>query len=195
MEAVANPYDWEGRLKLWNNKLLLDIKQNVTDGLTQGLGLVKTTKNIQSSFETNLGKRAADKITRSNILRVVRTESTRAQELGNQSGFYQAQSDAESLGFDTLKMWDATLDSRTRPNHGAMEDKPADKDGMFHFTTMDGNKILVEGPHLTNTTDDINCRCNSRIQIKGLEPSVRRDNENKTVIKYTTYDNWKKVLK
>ena len=155
--AVVNPYDWEGRLKLWNNKLLLDIKQNVTDGLTQGNGLVKTTKNIQTSFETNLGKRAADKITRSNILRVVRTESTRAQEIGNVSGFSQAQQDASDLGFETLKIWDATLDSRTRPNHGAMDGKAADSEGMFHFTTMDGNKILVEAPHLTNTTDDINC--------------------------------------
>ena len=163
--AVVNPYDWEGRLKLWNNKLLLDIKQNVTDGLTQGNGLVKTTgnglvkttKNIQTSFETNLGKKASDKITRSNILRVVRTESTRAQELGNVSGFSQAESDARDLGFETLKIWDATLDSRTRPNHGAMDGKAADKDGMFHFTTMKGEKILVEAPHLTGTTDDINC--------------------------------------
>jgi hypothetical protein len=194
-EAVLNPYDWEGRLKLWNNKLLLDIKQNVTDGLTQGLGLVKTTKNIQSSFETNLGKRAADKITRSNILRVVRTESAWAQEMGNQAGFSQLEQDAFDLGFETSKVWDAVLDSRTHPNHGDMDGKEADKDGMFHFTTMDGNMILVKGPKLMSGPDRINCRCEDRIQIKGLEPSVRRDNENKTVIKYTTYDNWKETLK
>ena len=144
-EAVQNPFDWEGRLKLWNTKLLGDIKQGVTDGLVNGSGYVETTRNIQKSFETNLGVKQAGEIKRSNILRVVRTESSRVQELGNQSGYDQAFQDAKDLNIDIEKVWDATLDSRTRPNHGAMDGKIANKEGLFNFTLMTGGKKLIPG--------------------------------------------------
>ncbi len=193
--AVQNPYNWEGRLKLWNEKLLIDIKQNVVDGLTQGKGFAKTTKAIQTTFEKNLGKRAAGEIKRSNILRVVRTESTRAQETGNVAGYSQADKDAEDLGIDMQKVWDATLDGRTRPNHGAMDGVAVGVNELFNFVTMDGISVKVEAPHKTNTTDDINCRCTSRLQIAGFEPKMRKDNIIKQLIPNISYNEWKAGLK
>ena len=91
------------------------------------------------------------------------------------------------------KIWDATLDSRTRPNHGAMESKPANiKTGLFTFTTMKGSIIEVAGPHLTGTTDDINCRCVSTIQFDNIPRKIRKDNITKKNIPFKTYNEWYK---
>ena len=61
------------------------------------------------------------------------------------------------------------------------------------FTTQSGAKIKVLGPGLTNTTDDIHCRCDIISQVGDIPQTVRRDNETKELIPYKTYPEWYKA--
>lgn len=119
---------------------------------------------------------------------VVRTEGQRAYV----DGQLAAGEKADDLGVDTRKVWDATLDSVTRPAHGALDGVAAGKDGMF--STEVGK---VEGPlHSGVASFDINCRCRVTYEVVGYEPKVRRvrieggRRAASEVVPYRTYRQW-----
>lgn len=90
--------------------------------------------------------------------RIARTEIGIAQSFGHKLAF----DEAEKSNLTVSKGWIPVGGKRTRPNHEEMRTvKSQDVDGkiVFKFRTMNGNVIFVDGPHLTGTTDDINCRC------------------------------------
>jgi hypothetical protein len=178
--AVLNTYDkitWPKRMLKHQTELLDTVKTEVTQGLIQGKGFRETAKALQARTE----------ITASKALRIVRTESTRAQNLGNQNGYNKAYQAAERLGVGVKKIWySALIPGKTRDNHAFMDGKAANKDGLFEFTTMSGNVIMVEGPHLTNTTDDINCLCHTGLEIEGLESSM----QDERLLKMKTYNEY-----
>jgi len=123
--------------------------------------------------------------------RIVWTETHRSQMAGRLLGMEKASLRLSQAGISMEKMWVSTLDGKTRSNHGDMDGVRVGIDEMFEFTTMDGNVIKVEAPGLTNTVDDINCRCTAVSVVAGLTPKIRRDNETKEVIPYETFNEWK----
>lgn len=184
--ALYNPYD---KIK-WSTRNLANIEQMknkvrkaVTQGLIDGKGYGHTAKLL--SKELNVGV--------SKAVRIVHTETGRAQEAGRIASIDKSKEYADGIGMKTVKVWNATLDDKTRENHGNMDGKEADGTGKFLFTTMDGDTIYVDGPHLTNTTDDINCRCYTSLKFENIPLQVRKDNMTKEVIPYTTYNEWKKA--
>jgi uncharacterized protein with gpF-like domain len=89
-----------------------------------------------------------------------------------------------------MKVWQATLDNKTRDSHQDMDCQKVKLDEMFIFQSGDNKGDETEGPGLSGIPEeDINCRCVMREEIVGYEPSIRgaRDEGN---IPYQTYEEW-----
>lgn len=179
-EAIKNKQDrigWAVRETKHTAKFFDDVLQEVTQGLIQGKGYVKVAREIRSRTEIAAWR----------VDRIVQTESHRVQTQGRLAGFSKSEAAAERLGIGIKKIWTATLDDKTRDTHGRLDGQPADENGEWH---IDGK--TTTGPGLFGIAEeDISCRCTLRAEIEGLESSVRKDNESKQVIPYTTFDEWK----
>ena len=120
-------------------------------------------------------------------LLVARTEGQRILVEGQQA----ATQKALDLGCDIETIWDATLDSRTRPAHAALDGRPKDDPEKGWFVPEIG---YVAAPlHSGVASFDINCRCRTRDQVRGYPPSeryVRGDG----IKPYQTYDQWKEGI-
>ena len=124
-------------------------------------------------------------------LRIARTEGQRCAVLGQ-----IAQADeSKRLGIKIKRIWDATLDRRTRPEHGRLDGMPAQEhDGQWmwfaHFP--DGGSGWTAGPGQSgNASMDISCRCRLREEIEEYPPEVRRIRD-EGIQPYITYSDWAK---
>lgn len=125
-----------------------------------------------------------DKGAAARSLMVARTEGQRVLV----DGQLAATRKAEELGCDIETIWDATLDSRTRPAHGALDGKP--KDDSEKGWNVPGIGWVSAPLHSGVASFDINCRCRMRDQVKGYPPKeryVRGDG----IKPYQTYEEWK----
>jgi hypothetical protein len=177
-EAVANPLDKIAKTRLRQDGLT-KINRAVTQGLIRGESYPNMARAIKSAIEGN----AYD------AMRIVRTEGQRAQVLGQQANYAAAR----DIGVDMVEVWDATLDSRTRPSHGELDGVKAryDSDGQPYWYI---NGHLTHGPGQSGyPEEDINCRCRIRGQIAGHEPKVRRIAGK--ITKYETYAEWDRKRK
>ena len=184
--AIYNPLDrikWDTRNLDNINAMNKGIRQAVTSGLIEGKGYYKTAREVAESMQIGLNK----------AKRIIRTESHRAQVAGRKAGINRLKKRYAKTDTVIEEFWDATLDGDTRPNHGSMEGIPSDENGQFLFTTVKGTMLLVDGPGLTGTTDDINCRCGLTTRMDGVTPKMRRDNELKKNVPYQTYPEWYKA--
>lgn len=181
--AIYNPMDrikWDTRNLANAQAMTVKIREAVTSGLIEGKGYYKTAREVAEEMQIGLNK----------AKRIVRTESHRAQVAGRKAGINKLKKRYKNTDTVIEEFWDATLDGDTRPNHGSMEGIPSDENGKFLFTTMKGSQLLVDGPGLTGTTDDIHCRCGLTTRMDGVTPKMRRDNELKKNVPYTTYKDW-----
>jgi hypothetical protein len=91
---------------------------------------------------------------------IARTESITALRAGRQEGIEQAIEQGAIRADSVKKRWDATGDSRTRPDHVAMDGKEVDgADGVF--TLPDGSRMLYPGDTSLGASakQTIQCRC------------------------------------
>lgn len=178
--SVLNPLDrikWPERLKDHSQKYMSQIRQELTQGLIQGKGYVKIAKAVTDKTS----------ISANNALRIIRTEGHRVQNASRIVAFEKSESAGEEIGIKTTRIWIATLDNKTRDTHASLDGIEADENGLF--TTNSGS--TGEGPGLFGVPEeDINCRCSIGVQIGGLKPSFRKDNESKLMIPYKTYQEW-----
>ena len=181
--SIKNALDkigWQTR----NRKNILEmtraVREEITQGLIQGKGYSSTAHAINDRLNIGVNK----------SIRIVRTETHRVQNQARSDAFGDVKKTVDKIGIDVLKIWDATLDGRTRPSHGNMDGKQADENGKFNFQGK-----LVDGPGMVgDPSEDINCRCRIRYELKGYSPKVRRDNASGELIEYKTYNEWKKAL-
>jgi len=169
--AVENPLRKisENRLRnITRNK----IRSVVTQGIIRGLGYQDMAKQIKDGING----------TASNAVTIVRTEGQRAAILGQQAGY----AEAEKRGVRGDVYWDATLDSRTRPGHRAMDGRKRGDDGYY-----DSPVGKIKGPLQSGIASwDVNCRCGERYQIEETSPQIRRSQEG-GLIPYQTYSQWR----
>ena len=171
---------WPDRMKDHAQQFVNQIRSELTQGLIQGEGYGKITRRIIDKTGINAGK----------IMRIVRTEGHRVQNAAQLVAYEKSDAAFERLGINAVKMWVATLDSKTRDTHQQMDGQQADSEG--DFTLPSG--VKTKGPGLSGIAEeDINCRCTTVMQFKDFPPKFRRDNETKQVIPYTTYEEWKKT--
>jgi SPP1 gp7 family putative phage head morphogenesis protein len=158
--------------------LLLKERQAMVQGFLRGDSYVNLVKDLKETFNKSFN----------DTLRIVRTEGTRAANDG-QVAVYD---DAEGMGLEFDRIWVATLDSRTRDSHQALDGQIADKEGYFHHA---GAKAKAPG-NFGIASEDINCRCTVIAQPKETQPKIRRSNiGDKEIIKYKSYEEWKKDQK
>jgi SPP1 gp7 family putative phage head morphogenesis protein len=170
-KAIENPLSNLAIAK--NNELLkIGIDQAITQSFIQGEGFPKMAKRVQEA----MGDKAK------NVMAIARTEGHTAANQGKMD----SAAVAEKAGVNIVKVWDATLDSRTRSEHGSMDGQKRKLDEKF------SNGLMYPGDPAGSAYWVINCRCAMRQEIDGYSPKVRRvDGE---VIKYKTYDEWLKGI-
>lgn len=168
--AVENPLTLIAKKDLTQNGLIV-IRRAVTQGLIQGQSYHKMAQEVKKALERS-AKRA---------ITIAQTEAHRCAVKGQ----IDLIEDAEGMGIELKRYWDATLDNRTRPEHGAMDGKAADEDGLFH--TEWG---LTPGPGQAGPPEmNINCRCSVTARVDDIPPKYRRIRD-EGVVPYKTYEQW-----
>lgn len=130
-------------------------------------------------------------VSRNQAKRVARTEAKRAMEM---SGL-EAAHDAEHAGAEMEKVWNATLDFRTRDSHQDLDGKSVGLDEAFHI-----NGCVGQAPGLfvgaKSAGENINCRCALLYTVDGDLPEVRRakTDDGSKLIEYMTYPEWRKSI-
>jgi hypothetical protein len=93
------------------------------------------------------------------------------------------------------KMWNATLDLKTRAGHRKLDGKTIERNGLFK--SIYGGVGPAPG-HMNNAKDDINCRCTITFKVNGVLPDTRRarkrGNGAGETIPYQTYEEWYKSI-
>lgn len=155
----------------------LRVRAALNEGLSQGKSYQQMARDLKKALDT----------TYANALRIIRTEGQTAVNAGQEDAYAWA----KRRGVEMDVVWDATLDGRTRPDHGAADGQKRAKDGMF---TIGGEKTPVPTWQGLSAGQRINCRCRLRAEIAGYSPQVRRTRD-QGVIPYQTYAEWAKGRK
>jgi SPP1 gp7 family putative phage head morphogenesis protein len=156
-------------------------REEITRGIIQGYSYDKTARAVKERLDIGASK----------AIRIVQTETHRAQSQGTQAAFERAA--AKGLVFK--RVWVATLDGRTRDRHRTLDGQKVDVDQPFEYGGM--TAMFPGGFGIASM--DINCRCTVRAEIEGMEPKLRRARDEKTgknvVISNTSYQEWYNNLK
>ena len=135
------------RLGESTQKLKSSIQAELSRGTANGSSwlemAVEITKGMNSPFRVALN----------NAIRIARTEGHRIQ---NESAFH-AQQEAKDRGAEVVKMWDSTLDGKTRPHHRQLDGQIKEIDEPFEIA---GRKAMYPG-NFGIASEDIQCRCYS----------------------------------
>lgn len=176
--ASSNPLDLIAHDQL-SNLERNRIRRALSQGLLQGKSYPQMMRHVRKAMNSNAYE----------AMRIVRTEGQRTMSEASEEIYGRAKKN----GVQGTEVWDATLDSVTRPSHQTLDGKPRPEDGLWKVI-HEGELVRTTGPVLSGVPSfDINCRCRRRFQVDGFEPTLRRTRE-QGVIPYTTYENWKKKL-
>lgn len=153
------------------------VSRKATDIIRNGLIMGESYSDMARKITEETGALQRQAMT------IVRTEGGQLRSEGRLRG----QREAVNLGIDLKKRWVSTLDSKTRSTHRSLDGQVRDIDDMYE--SIAGNRGLA--PNLFGVVDeDVNCRCESVVEIEGIPPTVRRDNITRDTIPYTTYNEW-----
>lgn len=137
-ELLPRKRDINGdKLEAWNTKTIANC---VSQAIIQGESVDELSKRI--ARDTNI---AAG---RSSLL-YARTAMTGAQNAGR----VERMKEAEEMGIKVQKQWMASLDSRTRDSHAAMDGEIADTNSKF------SNGLMYPGDPNGAPAEVYNCRC------------------------------------
>lgn len=134
------------------------IAASVTSGILQGKSLKAMADDLQERIP---------EMSRNSALRAARTAVTGAQNAGRTDSYAAA----EKMGVKTKRKWVATLDNRTRHEHGELDGQVVAVDEPFE---VGGYSLMFPGdpsgpPHLI-----YNCRCRIRAVVEGHEQGGQR---------------------
>ena len=135
----------------------------ITSGIIKGDSIPTIAQNLQSTMK-NLNESSA--------VSAARTATTTAQNAGKLS----TMKELAAMGVEIQKEWVATLDSRTRPSHAALDGQRRDLDEAF------SNGLQYPGAS-GNAAERWNCRCT----MKSYMPKYDSDDEPRL-----TYSEWTK---
>ena len=134
------------------------IAASVTSGILQGKSLKDMADDLQERIP---------EMSRNSALRAARTAVTGAQNAGRTDSYAAA----EKMGVKTKRQWVATLDNRTRHEHGKLDGQVVAVDEPFK---VGGYSLMFPGdpsgpPHLI-----YNCRCRIKPVVEGHEQGGQR---------------------
>lgn len=156
-----------------------DSFQTLARRIGRSLGVAKTGNGYEYSRSGLTAK----------AMTIARTEGMRALNAGHQRAYQEAR----EMGCDIVEMWDATIDSRTRPSHGALDGKYRDEEHGGWYVPELGR--YVEGPGKSGEASfDINCRCRVTAHVRGFPPAGRYTRGKGTDEPYQTYTEWRENI-
>lgn len=121
---------------------------------------IRDGKPLSGADIDRIALRYSDRLLKHRADMIARTESITALRAGRREGIQQG-IEAGAIAPDAIKRrWDATLDSRTRPDHTAAHGQEVD--GMeAPFILADGSRLLYPGDSSlgASAAQTINCRC------------------------------------
>lgn len=129
--------------KLGNNvsQLKKSISQEISRGISTAMPYADIARNLQSKGNMTINQ----------SMNIVQTEGHRIQ---NRSALDSGEK-AKAKGADLVKVWDSTLDSKTRPHHRALDGQVRELDEDFE---VDG--LTADSPgHFGTPSEDCRCRC------------------------------------
>lgn len=132
------------------------IENAIQDGLTTKQ-VADKLKEVDDVFSQSFNK----------AITTARTELLRGYSYGTEESINQS----KYVGVDGQEIWDATLDSRTRPSHAAKDQTPPKEDGYWYFS--DGSR--GKGPRMPglSAAQSVNCRCRKVYLPFDVTPNVR----------------------
>lgn len=146
----------------WNRQM---ITSHITQGILQGESIPNLSKRLMKTVNN-------DKVA---AVRTARTAVTSSQNAGRQMVYDKAQ----KMGLKLKKQWLATLDGRTRHDHGVADGQTVDLDGFFE---VGGEKMKYPGDMSASGHLVYNCRCTV---ITVEPPHITKGEEPRK-----TYDEW-----
>lgn len=158
------------------------ITASVTSGILQGKSISKIAADLQQRIVSMSVESA---------IRTARTAVTAAENSGREDTFRRA----AEMGIDVKYQWVATLDARTRAEHGHADGQVRNAGEPFD---VGGEKLLFPGDrtHGASGWNIYNCRCVKTIWDKysKKDPGKRRARNFQTgeweIIDDKTYDEW-----
>lgn len=129
--------------KLGNNvsQLKKSISQEISRGISTAMPYADIARNLRSKGNMTINQ----------SMNIVQTEGHRIQ---NRSALDTGEK-AKAKGADLVKVWDSTLDSKTRPHHRALDGQVRELDEDFE---VDG--LTADSPgHFGIPSEDCRCRC------------------------------------
>lgn len=164
---------------------LRKIQLQINSGLMAGTSFRDISKNVSGIIGTVADGKASGQLAKA--LRITRTEGNRLMNAGSLA----TSAEAEAQGVKMVKVWDATLDSGTRPAHGEADGQQKKVGEPF---IVDGEELMYPGDSAGSEGNIINCRCTTTDLVEGQSPQLRRARDPATgknkVINYQTYPEW-----
>lgn len=123
-----------------------DLQKKIAGEISRGF----STGALYSEITRNVAAYAG--ISKNKAMRIVRTEGHRITETAASN----AQKRAKDRGADIVKIWDSTLDGKTRPSHMRVDGEIREIGKKF------SNGLEFPGDPSGKAAEVINCRCRSR---------------------------------
>ena len=119
------------------------LKKKITAQVSRGIATGMSFQQVaqQLAGYTNIGY--------NNAVRIARTEGHRIQVQSAMDACHKA----KDKGADVVKQWDATLDTRTRDSHQAVDGEIRELDKPF------SNGLMFPGDPSGGAAEVVNCRC------------------------------------
>lgn len=117
------------------------VREELSRGISQSFSYAEIARNLKN----------AANISYNNAVRIARTEGHRI----NQEATYNCQMEAKKRGCEIVKVWDSTLDKRTRRTHQELDGQTVEVDKPF---VINGHKAMYPSGFGVASLD-INCRC------------------------------------
>ncbi len=164
------------RLYKHNKEFKKEVLHQISRGIATGQSYKDIAKQLSLATEVDLNK----------TYRIARTEGGRVSSEARLTSIR----DAREQGADLVKVWDATLDHKTREEHARLDQQWQEVDKPFKVGGME-----AMAPHGFGRPDmDVNCRCVLlSVPRWGLEDTVvKYDNEQGALVETKNYQDWKK---
>lgn len=164
------------------NANMNEFKKTIKAEISRGIASGSSYKEIAS----NLSMVTGEEMYKSE--RIVRTEGARVSSTAKLTSIR----DMKEQGADLVKVWDSTLDGKTRPEHGLLDGQWAEVNKPFKVA---GYKVEAPGM-FGDPSQDCNCRCVllslPRWDIDDNTPMIKYDNEHDELVEVMNYQDWKK---
>lgn len=155
------------------------VMDEISRGITTGMPYIDVARNVANRIGVGMRK----------AYTIARTEGGRVATEAK----LDSMAAAKEKGADIVKVWDATLDKKTRPVHRELDGKHVELDEDFEYTRGGGGTVSAPH-HFGKAALDVNCRC-ALLSVPRWDIDdeyTKRDNITGKLIQAKNYKDWAK---